>query len=408
MTTSVLTASPKVAIIYDRTNTRYGGAEYLLAVLAQAFPGADLLTSVSHHQAVWQNKFKHISTTFLQKIPFAKTHHQWFLALMPLAFESLNLDEYDIVISVSSGEAKGVLTKPHQLHIAYVLTPPRYLYQLEQTYLSTANWLKWPIINQLVLLMLKYIKWWDQSVSLRPDMIMALSHQVASRITQAYDRKIKAVVYPPIKPFKIDQQLYPKLPSIAKYYLSVARLVEYKKIDLAIKACRKLQKTLLIVGVGVDLHRLQNLTGDDSWTRPADMNFSTAIQYIAKHQPQICFLGSVHESDLTWLYAQTRAVLAPGIEDFGLVPLEMAQFGKPSLIHAQSGVAEVLTSHLAVHLKEQSLDAMIKGLLKLEKLKISPAKLTSEVKKLSSQIFIQRMTKLVYDEWHSQRMAYDK
>jgi len=410
MTHPAASSPPKVAIVYDRANIQYGGAEYLLKVMAKAFPSAPLLTSVSHRQATWQKDFARVYTTFLQKIPFAQKHHQWFLPFMPLAFESLNLDPYDIVISFSSAEAKGVLTKPHQLHIAYLFAPPRYLYHLDENYQQTSTWRKLPIIKQMVKLILAYLKWWDLSASLRPDILVTLSLQTAQKIEQVYGRETQAIVYPPVQKYQTDPQLFRQLPVLSEFYLCVARLVEYKRLDLAIRATLKLKRQLIIVGTGLDLHRLQRMSGDQCWTRPSDMNFQTAVAYLHQHQPDICFMGNLQTQELAWLYSKARALLSPGIDDFGLVPLEAAQFGLSSIIHAQSGAAEILTSDLATHLKKQDIEAMLKSICRHDNYQVSPDKLMSLAQQFSSEVFIQRMTKLVYDEWrlHNKRMNYDK
>jgi len=398
MPKSATSSSPRVAIVYDRANTRYGGAEYLLEVLAQAFPGADLLTSVSHPQASWQKHFNQVKTSFLQRIPFAKTHHQWFLPLMPLAFESLDVDEYEVIISVSSAEAKGVITKPHQLHICYLLTPPRYLYRLDKTYLQTHSWLNWPILKQLSQLFLTCLRWWDETASLRPDVIVTLSQTVEKRIKNTYHRQVKSIIHPPLKPLKPNKQLSDSFSKLPSYFLSVSRLVSYKRLDLVIKSILASNKKLIIVGTGLELNNLQQLAGSSGWTRPVNMNLKTAIDYISSQKPAISFLGSVPESSLASLYQHCQAVISPGIEDFGLVPLEAASFGKPSLIHTQSGVGEVLKPDMAVQIKKQNVAAVTQGIRQLEQKKFDATKLKSLSKQFSPKTFGLRMIKLVYDE----------
>src|SRR5258708_2622600 len=167
--------SPKVALVYDRVNTHYGGAENVLLALHQIYPSAPLYTSVYNPQtATWAKVFD-VRTSFLQKFPFAKKFHRLYVALMPLAFESFDLSEFDIVISISSAEAKGVLTKPNQLHVCYLLTPTRYLWSHAEEYQK--DWLTGPIRA----LIFNYLRWWDQSAALRPDIFIPISQLVAER-----------------------------------------------------------------------------------------------------------------------------------------------------------------------------------------------------------------------------------
>src|SRR3989304_9837143 len=144
------TVSPSVALVYDRVNTPYGGAENVLLALHQAFPTAPLFTALySPKHAPWAAVFPAVRASFLNRLPFLRTAHRWLAWLMPLAFESLDFSDYDLIISITSAEAKGILTKPDQLHLCYLLTPPRYLYQSKKHSLNSHWLLRLPLIHQL-------------------------------------------------------------------------------------------------------------------------------------------------------------------------------------------------------------------------------------------------------------------
>ena len=189
--------NPKIALVYDHVNTPYGGAEKVLLALNKAFPNAPLFTSVYHPRAKWAKVFK-IKTSFLQKIPFANSLHRFFAPLMPLAFESLNFSEYDIIISVTSATAKGIITKPNQIHICYMLTPTRYLHS-HRTHYEKTHWpFKIPIISFISRKIFDYLAWWDQIASNRPDLIIPISNLVKKRVKKYYHSLSHDVIYPPI------------------------------------------------------------------------------------------------------------------------------------------------------------------------------------------------------------------
>ncbi len=155
-----LSVQPSIALVYDRVTVQHGGAEDLLQVLHQAFPSAPLFTSVWNPKLKWTQNW-HIVPSFLQHIPFAHQLHRVLAPCMPMAFESLNFTNYDIVLSVTSAEAKGVITKPYQLHICYLFTPTRYLYEYAEAYASASGWHTLPIIKSIVNVVRRYLIWWD-------------------------------------------------------------------------------------------------------------------------------------------------------------------------------------------------------------------------------------------------------
>jgi len=334
----------KIAIVYDRVNTSFGGAEKVLLALHQLYPQADLFTSVYHRRKAQWAKVFNVKTSFLQKIPFAKRWHRPFVVLMPLVFECLDLRAYQIIISVSSAEAKGVITRSDQLHFSYLLTPPRYLYHYQESYWQKNKLLRWPIIKTLAKKSLNYLKKWDHLAIHRPDLIVPISQSVAKRIHKYYHLDHQPVIYPPVD-VKTFQALLANKPLNTKeehtYYLVVSRLVPYKNIDLAIRACIKLDRQLIIVGDGPEYRHLKKLSHE----LLLDKNKKTA------NFKQIIFQKRVSDAQLSQLYAHARALLMPGIDDFGIVALEANLHALPVIIHQHSGASELLTDgQHALHL----------------------------------------------------------
>lgn len=372
----------KTALVYDRVNTQYGGAEHVLLALHQAFPQAPLFTAVFDKKANrWANIFT-IKTSWVQRIPFAGKLHRLLAPLMPLAFEGLNLFKYDVIISVSSAESKGVITSPQQRHICYLLSPPRYLYHQRNELVNAAWWSKIPGLAQCGALGLRYLTWWDKVAMSRPDVVIPLSKTVAKRFETIYGTKTDQALYPPV----ITKQLKTKLTQpvlknfLSKYptyLLMVARLVSYKRADLAIAAAKSLQLPLIIIGDGPERNCLR-----------------------AQLSEKIIQLDQVSEQELAWLYAHTQMVLVPGIEDFGLTALEANVYGKPAIVHHQAGVAEVIEDGKhGLHLRKQTVNDLINTIKKCQSLTFDQFELRQNAKKYDTSIFVAQIKQRVISDW---------
>ncbi len=218
---------------------------------------------------------------------------------MPLAFETLQLDEFEVIISVSSSCAKGVITKPHQLHINYLLTPTRFLFSHEQEYLDSHSFLKLPLIKQLVDAASKYLKWWDSIAIHRPDTVVCISNIVAERTKTYYGRTPDSVIYPPVDIVSTENReaLVQK-----EYFFCLSRLVPYKKIDLCIEACLELQLPLIIAGEGPaktslsQIHPYTFVREEGACeSRGSSFECSSLCAVVRLHQPRPCRL--VQSSD---------------------------------------------------------------------------------------------------------------
>lgn len=381
--------TPKVAIVYDWATTHVGGAESVLAALNQLFPDAPLFTSIAQPElAPWIKNWR-IITSFLQKIPILNRHHRWCLLGLPLAFESFDLREFEIVISVTSAFAKGVITSPNQLHICYLFSPPRFLYSHELSYLETVTGQKFlPIVTTLTAPIRKYLKQWDHVASSRPDQYITLSQLVALRLKQFYDRKADAILPPPLVP--LSQTANPKFAEIMSqlpksFYVITSRLVAYKKIDVAIRACASKRKPLVIVGEG-----------------PEEKKLRAIAKTVDSNQEFIFFLPHISEGQLDLLFQHTQALLMPGVEDFGLAAMRSLANGVPVVIHEKSGVAEWLrnTEH-GVWLSEVTVPAIISALEKLEQLSFDTMALRKAAKVCDAVTFQSHLKEQINLWWHA-------
>jgi len=316
----------KLAFVYDRIN-KIGGAERVLQALHEIWPKAPFFTAVYNSESAPYAKNWDVRPSFLQHVPFAKTHHEWFVHAMPFAFESFDFSNFDVVISITSAEAKGIITKPETLHVCYCLTPTRYLWSHAHEYGHQ--------------LLLSQLRSWDYVAAQRPDHYLAISKTVQTRIQKYYHRD-SAVIYPGIdtnffKPSTTNHQL-----PTTSYFLVVSRLVPYKHIDLAIQACNQLQLPLKIIGTGSDESRLKQMAG-----------------------PTVEFLGRLTDDEVLKYYQQCQALIFPGEEDLGLTVLEALSCGKPVIAYQGGGATEILkkrtTGHFFATLSPQSLAKVLQN-----------------------------------------------
>jgi glycosyltransferase involved in cell wall biosynthesis len=337
----------KVALVYDKIN-KWGGAERVLLALHKLFPDAPLYTSIyDREKTPWANVFE-IRTSFLQHFPFAN-HHELYAFLMPLAFESFNFDEFDLVISVTSEAAKGIVTKPETKHICYCLTPTRYLWSGYNEYFKN------PLLKFISEPTVLYLKFWDKIASSRPDAFIAISKEVQSRIKKYYKRESE-LIYPPLA---LDNGPVGKVSAVTPYFLIVSRLVSYKRIDLAIKTFNKLKLPLKIIGTGAEMNRLKRMAG-----------------------PTIKFLGNLTDKELVRYYSDCRALVFPGIEDFGLTVLEAQSFGKPIIAFKAGGALEtIIEGKTGIFFDKPTVESLAKTIQKLSNLKINPEDCIEQARK---------------------------
>ncbi|MFC1627475.1 glycosyltransferase [Patescibacteria group bacterium] len=365
----------KIALVYDRIN-KFGGAERVLLALHQIWPQAPIYTAVFNPQtANWAKTIK-IKPSFLNNFPLAKTHHELYPLLTPMAFESFNFNKCDIVISITSAEAKAVITQPKTLHLCYCLTPTRYLWSHQKQYLKSPGL---GILNSIAKavfsLTQQYQKKLDLALASRPDKYIAISNTIAQRIKQYY-QKDSSVIYPPVEFSKFSKSSKQK-PKFNNYYLIVSRLTPYKKIDLAIKACNQLKQNLIIVGQGRQLGVLKKLAG-----------------------PTIKFITNVKDQQLVSLYQNALALIMPQEEDFGIVALEAQSAGIPVIAFKKGGAIETIVNQkTGIFFKSQTVDSLIKAMKQFTSLTWDKSTIQSQAKKFDIKIFKKQFLTTVEEQW---------
>lgn len=346
----------RVALVYDWLDS-WGGAERVLLELNRLFPQAPIYTSLyQKEKAKFAQKFPKIEASFLQKMPFLGRRQ--LAPLMPLAFETFNFDNFDLVISITSFAAKGIITKPQTKHICYLLTPTRFLWYPEQ-YQN-------PNIPKIVS---GYLKSWDLIAAQRPDKIVSISKTVQERCRQIYQRESQ-LIYPPVdnKFFVLSQTRIKK-----KFFLIVSRLEPQKKVDLAIKTFNDLGWPLVVIGTG-------------SWEKK--------LKRMAKKN--IRFLGKVSDQKLTRYYQEAQALIFPQEEDFGLVSLEAQASKTPVIAFNRGGATEtVKKDQTGYFFYPQSSLALKKALLKWSQNGYNTKSFRSWVKNFSQERFASSWQKLI-------------
>lgn len=324
----------KIAIVHYWL-LRMRGGEKVVEALCELFPQADLFTHVADASQLSPSINKHtIKTTFIAKLPRAKKWYKHYLPFMPLALEQLDLSDYDLVISTESGPAKGVITRPDALHVCYCHTPMRYAWDMYHEYLNGQFFLKQWLMRPLM----HYIRNWDFISAARVDHFIANSNYVAKRIEKFY-RRNATVINPPI-----DIEHFSVGENKGDYYLLLGQLVAYKRADIAIDAFVESGKPLIVIGDGEMANELKQ-----------------------RASANIDFLGWQEGSKIAHYLRECRALLFPGVEDFGIVPLEAMASGTPVIAYAEGGALEtVIDQSTGLFFHQQTPQALNQAIEKFE------------------------------------------
>ncbi len=344
----------KIAIVYDWLD-KWGGVERILLVLHKIFPEADFFTSYYNKDGAYWVKDIHVKTSFLQKFPgLIKKNRVFSFVFYPYAFESFNFTGYDLVISVTSSFAKGIVTKPETKHLCYLLTPTRYLWIQPENYFNNK------IVNFCLTPYINYIKNWDFVAAQRPDKIISISKTVADRCQKYYHRDSE-VIYPP---FDVEywSDIKSKIPnpksqinfkfkiSNFKFFLVVSRLESYKKVDLVVQSFNSSTSLrasrLIIVGEGSQEKKLRKIANKN-------------IQFYCK----------LTDEELGYLYSQAQALIMPQEEDFGYVSLEAQLFSCPVIAYKKGGATEtIIDEKTGLFFSKQSERSLLSALERFDKI----------------------------------------
>ena len=357
----------RVALIHDWLTGMRGG-EKVLEGLCELYPAADIFTLLHIRGSVSPAIESHrITTSFVQHLPFARTRYRSYLPLFPLAIEQFHLDPYGLVISSSHCAAKAVLTPGRTRHISYCHSPMRYAWDQFEMYFGAARvgaaasrWFYRPVLARMAR--------WDAATAERVDRFVANSAHVAGRIGRYYNR-LATIVYPPV-----DTAFYHPADILpAGHFLMVSALVPYKRVELAIEACARAGASLRIIGDGPDRERLERLAG-----------------------PEVEFLGRLSDEHIRDEYRRAAAVILPGEEDFGIVPVEAQACGRPVVALRRGGALEtVIDGATGVLFDEPEADVLAVALDRVARTRFDPVTIRTHAERFSRPRHLAQMQALI-------------
>jgi glycosyltransferase involved in cell wall biosynthesis len=351
----------RIALVHDWLN-QIGGAEYVLETLARMFPRAPIYTSMYAPEKMppvfrsWD-----IRTTFMQRLPAVTRRHQMYMPVYPLAFQGIDLSGYDLILSNKSGFCHGVRPRPGAKHVCYCLAPTRFLWQYES---YAAREALGKGVDLLLRPMLDPLRRWDYEAAQRVNHFIAISREIQDRIRRYYRRE-SIVIYPPVdvEAFRCASE------PLGDYFLAGGRLIPYKRTDLAVAACSELGLRLLVFGEGRDRAALQRMAG-----------------------PSVTFLGRVPAAELARLYAGARAFIFPGLEDFGIAPVEAQATGRPVLAYAGGGSLDsVIPGQTGEFFEEQTVESLKRALSSFRPAAYNPADCRRNAERFREERFVSEL-----------------
>jgi glycosyltransferase involved in cell wall biosynthesis len=364
----------KVAIVHYWLVGMRGG-ERVIEALCDLYPQADIFTHVYAPEMISDKIRKHkIIPSFINSLPRAKKMYKTYLPLMPMALEHLDLRGYDLIISSESGPAKGVMASAGAIHVCYCHTPMRYIWNMYHEYRQSAG----RLTRMVMPVFAHYLRMWDVTSAHRVDSFVANSSTVAARIRRYYGASAE-VIYPPIDvgAFQIAEPA-----KIGDFYLMAGELVSYKRPDLAVKAFNEMGLKLVVIGGGEMLEELRGMSG-----------------------PTVEVLGPQTFEVLKDHYSRCQALIFPGEEDFGMVPVEAMASGRPVIAFGRGGAMEtVVDGETGIFFHEQSVQAIIAAVERFENFKVDSIKISEHARKFAKEHFLSKF-KLHVDALMEVRLA---
>ncbi|WGJ16063.1 glycosyltransferase [Methylocapsa sp. D3K7] len=355
----------RVAIVHYWLVSMRGG-EKVVEALCQLFPGADIFTHVYDPEKVSETIRSHrIFTTFINSLPRARRYYKHYLPLMPIALEQLDLRGYDLIISSESGPAKGIIPPPGAVHLCYCHSPMRYVWNMFHDYRERTGWLQRVMMPPLC----HYLRIWDATASMRVDRFIANSATVAARIEKYY-RRDSAVIHPPVN-VELFESVSPG--DVEDYYLMAGELVAYKRPELAVEAFNALGRRLIVIGGGEMLAEVRKRAG-----------------------PTVTVMGQQPFGVLRHHYARCRALVFPGEEDFGIVPVEVMASGRPVIAYGRGGLTESVVAGVSgLFFGEQTVAAIEQAVHDFEGMSFDPAVIKALASKFNSARFLMEFSAAV-------------
>lgn len=354
----------RLALVHDYF-IQMGGAERVAEEMHSIFPTAPMFTTVDLRSKLPEKiKDSAVHTSWMQKLPVTPENCRKYFLIYPFAVESLDLQNFDLILSSSSGFAKGVRKRRGAVHVNYCHAPMRWVWRYaDYAAREEFSGLKRMLLPTLV----AGLKQWDLRAAEQPDYFIANSHVIAKRIKQCYQRE--AVVIPPpidVERFSIDEP-------DEDYYLILSRLAPYKRIDLAIEACKKINRPLVIIGDGTARRRLEKIAG-----------------------PNTRFLGRQSDEMVAKYASRCRALIFPGEEDFGMTPLEINAAGRPVIAFGAGGATEtVINRQTGVFFEKQTIDSLVGAIEEFESLSWNRKYLRRHAEKFDRNAFAARLNQFL-------------
>lgn len=355
----------KVAIVHYWLVGMRGG-EKVVEALCDLFPQADIFTHVYAADAVSEKiRGMRVKTTFINSLPRSRHLYKKYLPLMPIALEQLDLRDYDLVISSEAGPAKGILPPPAALHLCYCHSPMRYIWNMYHEYRETTG----TLTRAVMPLLAHYLRAWDVAAVARVDRYVANSRTVATRIHRYWGRDAE-IIHPPVdtEAFELVDES-----EIGNYWLMAGELVAYKRPDLAVEAFNRMRAPLVVIGGGPLLSRIREIAG-----------------------PTVTVMGPQPFAVLRQHYSRCRALIFPGEEDFGIVPVEAMASGRPVIAYGRGGATESVVPNLTgLFFEEQKVEAIVEAVQTASRTTFDPRCIAAHARRFGVARFKTEMSNLI-------------